>query len=573
MKRYLFATALAFLVVVLPGRDAIRASGSSYTVEDLGDIDGLVPTVTGMNASGQVSGYVNADTGPRAVRFTNGIGWEYVPGVSTYSVAMAINASGDVAGYHLVPEGVLAFRYTNGVGATTIPPLPGGSFGVGFGINASGEVTGYGDMAAGTRGWRAAPGLPPVMVPALGGDSMTCGINDAGQIVGSATTATGQTHAYRVDADNLGVTEIVPFDGPSGFGNACAIDAAGRVGGNTTSGGLNRAFRFTSGAPINLDTFASSTDSNVSAMANGVSVGAFVAGGVSHAFVHTDVNGSLDLNDLLAPGSGWVLEAATAVNTEGQIAGNGLLNGAARAYRLTPGQSDTTAPVISEVSATPSRVWPPNGALVPVTVSVTATDDSGAAPACSLTSLTASGPTTDGSGITGPLSAQVRAVGGVTYTLTVTCTDAVGNSSSAATTVVVPPDTTAPVITNVHATPDAIWPPNGKMVPVTVSFSATDDVDSAPKCYLASVSGGGSNDAVKTGRFTANVRSEKNADGSVRVYSLTVKCSDSAGNKSAGVATVVVGKDSAALKAFLRAQVAKLTQELKKLQRSRGSSR
>jgi hypothetical protein len=231
---------------------------------------------------------------------------------------------------------------------------------------------------------------------------------------------------------------------------------------------------------------------------------------------------------------------------------------------------DTTAPVISAVSATPSTVWPPNGALVPVTVSVTATDDSDPAPVCSLSSLTASAPTPDGSGITGPLSATVRAVGGVTYTLTVTCSDAAGNSSSAATSVVVPPDTTAPVITNVYATPDAIWPPNGKMVPVTVSVSATDDVDSAPQCYLASVSGGDPGDAEKTGRFTANVRSEKNADGSVRVYSLNVKCSDRAGNKSVGVATVVVGKDSAVLKAFLRAQYGKLMQQL---QRSRGSSR
>lgn len=576
MKRHIFAVVMAVLFVVLPAKDVIRASASlSYTVEDLGTtIDGFVPIVTGMNASGQVSGYVNVGS-PRAVRFTNGIGWEYLPGLGSDSLAMAINASGDVAGYHTVAGLPRAFRYTQATGVVdTIDLPPGGNMAWGFGINASGEVTGYGDAPSGIRGWRAAPGHPTVVLPTLGGDAVACGINDAGQITGFSMTVDGHQHAYRLEVDNS-VTDIVPFDGPTGTGSACAIDAAGHVGGSATSGSTHadRAFRFLSGAPVNLDTFASRS-SSVAAIANAVSVGWFVAtaDGAENAFVHSDAHGSANLNDLIPAGSGWRLNQALAVNTAGQIAGQGRLNNVNRAFRLTPvaAPTDTTAPVISSVSATPSTVWPPNGELVAVSVSVEQDD---ATAVCSLTSLTASSTTGDGSGITGPLSAQVRAVGGVTYTLTVTCSDAAGNSSSASTSVVVPRDTTAPVITNLYATPDAIWPPNGKMVPVTVSVSATDDVDSAPQCYLASVSGGSPGDAVKTGRFTADVRSEKNGDGSVRVYSLNVKCFDSAGNKSVGVATVVVGKDSGALKAFLRAQVVKAMQELKKLQRSRGSSR
>ena len=564
MKRHIFALVVAVLFVVLPAKDIIRASTSSYTVEDLGTIGGLVPTVTGMNASGKVSGYVNAPAGPRAVHFT-GTAWEYVPGAATYSLAMAINASGDVAGYHLVPAGFLAFRYTAATGVTsTIAPLEGGSIGIGFAINASGEVVGYGDSSAGIRGWRAKPGGATVPLPTLGGTvSMACGINDAGQVVGSATTATGHQQAYRVEADNTVGAHIVPFDGATGSGHACAVDASGRVGGFTTSSNVNRAFVFTGGAPVNVDTFGSA-ESNVTAAAAGVSVGWYALTNTLRAFVHTDENGSVNLNDLITPGTGWVLEQAFAVNTAGQIAGNGRLNGQPAAFRLTPvsAPQDTTAPVISEVSATPSTVWPPNGELVPVTVSVTQDDDTAV---CSLTSLTASAPTPDGSGITGPLTATVRAVGGVTYTLTVTCSDEAGNSSSAATSVVVPPDTTAPVITHLHATPDAVWPPNGKMVPVTVSVSATDDVTATPECSLTSVSsnGGSASDAVKTGPFTANVRAEKNGDGSMRVYSLHVTCSDAAGNTSTGVAPVVVGKDWEAVKAYLRVQYEKLKKQLK----------
>ena len=557
MKRHIFGLMLAVLFVVLPAKDSIRASTSAYTVEDLGAIDGLVPTVTGMNVWGQVSGYVNAAAGPRAVRFT-GTQWEYMPGVAAYSLALAINDSGDVAGYHFAPEGFRAFRYTRSSNvASSIAPLEGGSFAVGFAINASGEVVGYGDSFSGMRGWRAAPGGPTVMLPTLGGTfGMACGINDNGQVVGSATTAAGHQHPYKVDPGN-NVTDIVPFNGAAGSGQACAIDASGRVGGYATSSSVNRAFVFDNGALLNVDTFGS-TDSNVAAVAAGVSVGWYTVSNVVSAFVHTDANGSVNLNDLIAPGSGWQLDQAFAVNTAGRIAGNGRLNGQPRAFRLTPvaAPKDTTAPVITGLSTTPSTVWPPNGALVPVAVSVTATDDTDPAPVCSLTSLTASGPAPDGSGITGALSASVRAAGGVTYTLTVTCTDAAGNSSSRSTDVVVPPDTTAPVISHVQATPDAVWPPNNKMIPVAVSVSATDDVDAEPGCYLASVSanGGSASDAVVTGPFTADVRSEKNSDGSVRVYTLQVKCADNAGNKSYGAATVVVGKDSEAVKAFRSVQ-------------------
>lgn len=553
MKRHVFAVVVAVLFVVLPAKDIIRASTSSYTVEDLGAIGGLVPTITGMNASGHVSGYVDAATGPRAVYFTGTV-WAYVPGVATYSLATAINDRGDVAGYHFAPEGFRAFRYTRSSNTTTtIAALTGGNFAIGFAINATGEVVGYGNSSSGTRGWRAAPNGDTVMLPALGGSSsMACGINDSGWLVGAAATASGHQHPYAVDAGN-NVTEIVPFDGATGFGEACAVDASGRIGGFATSGNVNRAFVYDNGALLNVDTFGSS-DSRITATAAGVSVGWYMLANTVSAFRHTDADGSVNLNNLIAPDSGWQLEQAVAVNTTGQIAGNGLLNGVRRAFRLTPVSAprDTTAPTISAVSATPSTVWPPNGELVNVTVSVEKDD---ATAVCSIASLT---PDVDGSGSSG-LTATVRAVGGVTYTLTVTCTDEAGNTSlPKSTDVVVPRDTTAPGITHLHATPDAIWPPNGKMVAVAVSVSATDDVDATPECSLTSVSGGGVYDAVKTGPFTANLRAEKNSDGSVRAYSLHVTCSDDAGNESTGVATVVVGKDPEVVKAFLRAQHAKL---------------
>lgn len=551
MKRHVFAAAFGALLVVLPVREALRGDSALYTIEDLGLMGGFAPTVTGMNASGQVSGYVTGASGlPRAVVYTNGRGWEDVPGVSSfYSVATGINDSGEIAGYQHNGVAIRAFRYSPGPGLTSIEPLPGGIMTMARAIDAAGNIVGQNISDTGSVAFRAAPGLPAMALPTLGGSSaIACGINAAGQVVGSGASASGMEQAFRLEADSS-MTVLLPFDGPSGMGTACAIDAAGRVGGKATSGGIFRAFRFDAGGPVNVDTFAASSMSNIEAMSAGVAVGWYMSAvdGSTHAFVNTEA-GSFDLNDLVTPGTGWNLDQAFTVTADGSIAGNGRLNGQPRPFRLTrvPDAGDTTAPTITDLSATPSTIAPPNGALVPVTVAVTATDDVDAAPVCSLSSIGGTSLSPDDHEITGPLSARVRALGGRTYTLTVTCADTAGNQASAAVAVYVPPDTTAPVIAGVVAAPGTIWPPNGKMVGVTVSVTATDDVDATPQCSLSSVlsNGGGPYDAAVTGQFSADVRAEKNADGSLRTYTLKVACRDAAGNKSWGSTTVAVTKDS-----------------------------
>src|SRR6187402_3260085 len=136
MDRRVFAALLASLLVSAPALHSQTGAPATYQVEDLGTTaDGLVPTVTGINASGQVSGYVSGPNGMRAVRFTNGVGWVYLPGLeSTFSVAKAINANGDIAGYYQPPAGLRAFRYTDGIGVMPIGILPGGTFAQGQAI-------------------------------------------------------------------------------------------------------------------------------------------------------------------------------------------------------------------------------------------------------------------------------------------------------------------------------------------------------------------------------------------------------------------------------------------------------
>jgi probable HAF family extracellular repeat protein len=629
---------VAALLVLVPWHETVRAEPPQYTVENLGDFGGEVPTIMGVNASGQVVGNVTTN-GSMPVRYDSGA-WHALTGLDTsFAVATGINASGDVVGYRVTEDGVLrAFRYRDGLPLQHIEPLAGGSMSFGFGINDAGEVVGQSDAPGGVFvGFRAAPPMAAVALPTLGGTfAFACGLNGAGQAAGASTNATGAQHAMRVDNGSPMAVDIVPFGNPAGFSQACAIDADGTVGGQAEHLGALHAFRYTvAGSLLDLDTFGSST-SNVESIAAGVSVGWYqLADGSNRAFAHRDGDGSFDLNTRIDV-SGWVLGQAKGVNASGVIVGEGTFGGLPAVFRLTPTEPadttppvihsvtanpssiypptgamtpvsltvdatdnsgnapvctitsvtggasgdatftagtlngsvravggvdytfnvscadaagnatpgsvvvhvipDTTPPVISSVSASPSSIFPPNGLMVDVTVTVNATDDTGVAPVCSISSITGGG-AGDSSFTAGTLNGSVRAVGGRTYTFNVRCADAANNSATGSVDVMVIPDTTAPVIASVTPSPSSIWPPNGKMVSVSVSVSATDDVDASPACSLVAVTGGGAGDAVVTGRFSASVRANKGT-----VYSLQVTCSDQAGNTSSATATVTVQK-------------------------------
>ena len=48
------------------------------------------------------------------------------------------------------------------------------------------------------------------------------------------------------------------------------------------------------------------------------------------------VLGTIDLNNLIDPNSGWALAEATAINETGQIVGNGFVGSQYRSFLLTP---------------------------------------------------------------------------------------------------------------------------------------------------------------------------------------------------------------------------------------------
>lgn len=603
MKRYTLA-AVAALLVFVPWHETVRASATLYTLQDLGSFHGQVPTISGINASGQVAGNVN---GNQAVRYTPGVGWEDIPALGTiFSATSGINAAGDLVGYYVNSSFQFrAYRYQGGV-VRDIDPLPGDSTTLGFGIDDAGNVVGA-SMGAVNHPFRAdAVTLTPQLVSIPGTIGSACAINAAGQIAGTYDTASGVQHGVRVDP-GIGAVDIASLDGPSFTVTACTLDANGRVGGQfDRASHQTHAFRFSDTGLVDLDSFGSPL-SNIESISNGVSVGWYtLADSSSHAFANTDADGSFDLNTRTdAPG--WVLQAAKAVNGNGQIAGEGTLNGVSAVFLLTPVvASDTTPPVIAAHADVPAEAAGPNGAVVTysapetsdavdgigtascapasgstfvlgtTTVTCTAKDAAGnvatpttfnvvvkdtvapviaphadvpaeaTGPSGAVVSYNAPA-TTDA--VDGGGSATCAPASGSTFALgatLVTChaSDAAGNPAAATTFKVIVSDTHAPVITALQATPSSIWPANNKLVAVSISVTASDEVDPSPVCSLTGVSGGPSADIVVTGPFTASVRAAKNGDGTVRTYLFNVSCADHSGNASQAAVSVSVSKNA-----------------------------
>jgi len=136
----------------------------------------------------------------------------------------------------------------------------------------------------------------------------------------------------------------------------------------------------------------------------------------------------------------------------------------------------------------------------------------------------------------------------------------VGSPNMATGTIVNTPDSTAPIITLIPNVNKTLWPPNHQYESVSVTdfvASASDNCD--PTVNLNSVyilkitsdevengNGDGNtlNDIVIGATCkTAQLRSERQGNGDGRVYTITFKVKDSAGNFTTATATVTVRKN------------------------------
>jgi len=98
--------------------------------------------------------------------------------------------------------------------------------------------------------------------------------------------------------------------------------------------------------------------------------------------------------------------------------------------------------------------------------------------------------------------------------------------------------------TSINASPSSVWPPNKKMVSVSLVPASPDTCETS--CKVTAISGNdgaAANDAQITGDLRVSVRADRSGGGSGRTYTATLQCTDAAGMTAEKKAEVVVPHD------------------------------
>ena len=238
---------------------------------------------------------------------------------------------------------------------------------------------------------------------------------------------------------------------------------------------------------------------------------------------HDVVSGDVTVVFSPASGATFPLGTTTVTGTATDAAGN------SSSGSFTVTVQDTTAPALTWPADLTLEATSPAGAVATF-----------AASAHDLVSGTVPVALVPPSGSTFPIGSS---------TVTVTASDAAGNTATGSFTVTVR-DTTAPSINSLSATPDTLWPPDHRLVPIQLAAGVTDAGDPGPATRILSVrsneplngTGDGDTDIdwVVTGDLTLLVRAERAGGGTGRVYTITVQSKDSFGNASTKTVAVKV---------------------------------
>jgi probable HAF family extracellular repeat protein len=189
------------------------------------------------------------------------------------------------------------------------------------------------------------------------------GISNSGEIVGENGSG---SEGYATDWKNGVATELAGLPGISEFGGSAAngVNDRGQIVGwsalydESAATFYIHAVTWTPGGTISdLGTLPGDTDSSASKInlfglvigssGNAVTDSTIIGGQdssfdvgpleiIGRPFIWSEATGMLDLNKLIRPHSGWVLNTATDINLWGQIVGEGTRNGEPRGFLLTP---------------------------------------------------------------------------------------------------------------------------------------------------------------------------------------------------------------------------------------------
>lgn len=281
---------------------------SAHGLLDIGTLPGLPGTsAVDMNNAGQVVG----SAFPNDESYNHAFLWDSVHGIQDLGTggyasgqAYGINDAGQITGIFTTSGGWRAFLHNGGgtlLASDNLGSLPGGTESFGVSINNAGQMVGDATNAAGQRHpmyWDSAHGMQDLGTLPGGTFGIANQISQTGDIAGFADTALGPSHAFLYSEgvmSDLGTLPGYPIATAFGLNNCGQVVGASSVNGSPGNPGLydERAFLWSDGVMHNL-------------------------------------------NDLIAPTSGWVLEDAGGINDRGQIVGTGYNGSQYRAVLLNP---------------------------------------------------------------------------------------------------------------------------------------------------------------------------------------------------------------------------------------------
>jgi len=332
---------------------ATTSSGQSHAfvydyysgkMTDLGTLGGLSSSANAINNAGQIVG--DSETGPTPYAalgttygflYSNGAMTALPPQTADYgqSTASGINDAGQVIGTYSgyiesTQEGgptidiAEAFLYQNGT--SQILPSPNGDYYIGAAINNSGQLVVNNEDIPEYHGpvWSSAYlysngqysgiGYPDSLdSPDYQTDVYAYAMDDLGAVVGSSGYL---NHAFYFNGSLISLGTLARQNYyQDGRSNAVSVNNDGWIVGNST------------------------TTADLNATGNTPNDGAFLY----HA------GQMMDLNDLIAPGSGWGLTGASAINSENWIVGQGVNpQGRGDAFLLVPVLGSITGNVYAD---------------------------------------------------------------------------------------------------------------------------------------------------------------------------------------------------------------------------------
>jgi len=322
------------------------ALAQTYNVTEIGSLGGTQGSFTNwgaVNDSGQVTGYsyLSGSQTPTAFVYSNGTIQNL--GASSTSQGYGINDAGQVTGVtgtcgFVTNAGVI--EELNNLLAKCGAQAADSSTGVG--INSAGHVAGYSSFTGGyVHAVYFAEGKIKDLGTLGGNNSYAYGVNSSGQVTGYSETAAGANHAFITHGG--GLTDLGTLGGDSSIGYA--INASGLVTGSSQIAGnaATHPFLFNKGVMHNLGGLGGTAGSGLAINSSGQIVGyATLPSGHSRAFLFSggklvNLNTLIDPSDALAP---YVtLISATGISETGFIAANGIdirYPGVNQVFLLTP---------------------------------------------------------------------------------------------------------------------------------------------------------------------------------------------------------------------------------------------